>query len=661
MIRLTSHITITNSSSSVQNFYNYGRIETSGTGSLDTTTIGANDGFKNIYNYGYISSYVYLSQTESGITNITNYGTMGGVNKVGGNNKTIIVDNRGIMNPATDFHFNTALIIKNYAMIIDESAGSFNSFAGKPMNNSHLVVSNNNIAFADGSAKMILDFDKNFELDKAYSLDKLVIDTNGSNKLNVDFSRLTTRNDIYTITKSGTNGFKVELKPQYSTIGTLYKSNIKTMNDFDLQSNNIIYPHKYKYKRFGANSVNLKANQSANLNNNPNNNNHRVRLSNLFKNPHNLDSLDSLDSQDLALLQTNEYFFYSNKYLNNDNIDNPCGLHKCIYLHKPQIHTESKNIESKIESKPNIEPKVESKVKTIESTPKQPQPAKAESTLQEPYYFALSPFISHNYFFESGRYNLSGLEYGFITAFSGKLNESNTLGTHFMFSYGNLNDKDDLAFNIKSMNLNVGLNYKLDLIYSMYLKVRIDGYYFLNEVQNTMTSGKTIKPNSIGFGASVSYGKEWDFMDYGLLGFEVGVDYKGLYASETTLKDGYGYSDTYKSALYNMLYVDLGLNYDKYFSSKVGLWGLNTGLGVKANATANKLAKGKVTLKNIQNNIRNIDMTLDNDLVLAYLNIGGSYVLNTKDFDMEFSIAYYGNYGNRTMSNAGSFEWRVGW
>ena len=40
------------------------------------------------------------------------------------------------------------------------------------------------------------------------------------------------------------------------------------------------------------------------------------------------------------------------------------------------------------------------------------------------YYFILTPFINHNYFFEIGRYNLSGLEYGFVTAFSGKLNKA---------------------------------------------------------------------------------------------------------------------------------------------------------------------------------------------------------------------------------------------
>ena len=175
-----------------------------------------------------------------------------------------------------------------------------------------------------------------------------------------------------------------------------------------------------------------------------------------------------------------------------------------------------------------------------------------------------------------------------------------------MFSYGNLKDSTDKEFDITSMNLNLGLNYKLDLIYAMYLKARIDGFYFLNEVKNVSIANK-LKPNNIGFGASVAYGKEWDFRDYGLLGLEVGVDYKGLYATEITTSNGgdsANINEKFHKGLYHLLYVDLGLNYDKYFSTKVGLWGLNTGLGIKANATANTLAKGKITL----NNTRNVNM-----------------------------------------------------
>ena len=103
--------------------------------------------------------------------------------------------------------------------------------------------------------------------------------------------------------------------------------------------------------------------------------------------------------------------------------------------------------------------------------------------------------------------------------------------------------------------------------------------------------------------------------------------------------------------------LELALDYNKYFNTNIGRWGLNTKFGIKGNITNNALSKSKVFLSNN----RSVDMIVDNDKVLGYVNISGSYVLNTKDFDMEFSLAYYGNYGDRTMSNGGGFEWRVYW
>ena len=82
------------------------------------------------------------------------------------------------------------------------------------------------------------------------------------------------------------------------------------------------------------------------------------------------------------------------------------------------------------------------------------------------YYFILTPFVNHNYFFELGHRNLSGLEYGFVSAFNGKENDSNSLGAHFVFSYASLKDSNDSIFNITTMNLNMGANYKLDLIWA---------------------------------------------------------------------------------------------------------------------------------------------------------------------------------------------------
>ena len=58
---------------------------------------------------------------------------------------------------------------------------------------------------------------------------------------------------------------------------------------------------------------------------------------------------------------------------------------------------------------------------------------------------------------------------------------------------------------------------------------------------------------------------------------------------------------------------------------------------------------------------RAVDITLDNDNFLAYLNVGGSYVLEAQRFDMEFTLRYNGSFGDKSMSNGGSFEWRVYW
>ena len=115
-----------------------------------------------------------------------------------------------------------------------------------------------------------------------------------------------------------------------------------------------------------------------------------------------------------------------------------------------------------------------------------------QMTQSDKYYFILTPYINHNLYFKAGNYNLSGLDGGFITAFSGKISPSNYLGAHFMMSYGSLGDSKDKDFNITNLNLNVGLNYKFDMIWDMYLKARGDFFYFLNQVK-TLTIFEAIK------------------------------------------------------------------------------------------------------------------------------------------------------------------------
>ena len=212
---------------------------------------------------------------------------MGGVNvsSTGSLNKPIVVNNFGMITISNTYtsgnvHFsgNTTLFIKNYAIFVDKSANLFNA-AGQKNDNSHLVAeSDGEVHFFDAHSKIILDFGTNFELGKAYSLDKIIVDKNGNNKLKVDLSHLIPRTSLYRITRQG-NSFVVSIDAPNSEIGTLYKSNIRTMNNFSTISESMIYPHKYKgTNRSGRKRVIRRAKKTASL----------------------FDSIDTFDSPSLA-------------------------------------------------------------------------------------------------------------------------------------------------------------------------------------------------------------------------------------------------------------------------------------------------------------------------------------------------------------------------
>lgn len=268
------------------------------------------------------------------------------------------------------------------------------------------------------------------------------------------------------------------------------------------------------------------------------------------------------------------------------------------------------------------------------------------------FFFLLTPFVNHTSFKVMGDYQISGLDYGFISAFGGKVSKNHTLGTHFALDYANLGDKNDKSVKITNLNLMAGLNYRADLIYAMYLKARGDFYYFLNSADSSEMT--TAKPNNLGFGLSVAFGKDFDFKQGGILGIELGLDYKAFHTSKVSANDIWGNaSDEYKSAFYHLLYLDLGLNYYKYFSIDSGLWGIDAGFGIRGNLTP-KVSNGILMVAN-----RAVDITLDNDNMLDYVSVGGSYVLEAQRFDMEFTLRYNGSFGDKSISNGGSFEWRV--
>ncbi|MGX3011130.1 hypothetical protein ACWIUD_06165, partial [Helicobacter sp. 23-1044] len=248
-LALTGRITL-GTNGAIDTFINYGDIDTSKT----NETFGWGGGsIRNLINYGTMGGFGQFRNGagESVPMSVTNYGTMNGISTQGGTGD-ITIANYGVINVNSNNrqHLRDAqyyfYVIKDWAMIIDESQSTFNSTTTPTGNNSHLVTNTQNVRFADGNSKMILDFGNNFELDKAYLLEKLIInDYSGANGLKVDFDRLTTRSELYTLKQSG-DYFIVTIDTANSTIGTLYKSNIRTMSNFSTISNALIYPHKYK-------------------------------------------------------------------------------------------------------------------------------------------------------------------------------------------------------------------------------------------------------------------------------------------------------------------------------------------------------------------------------------------------------------------------------
>ncbi len=603
---------------------------------------------------------LWISWKGSGVSNVTNYGIMGSVNtQVAAT--TLTLNNLGLMG-ANYAHIGATnggkVLIQNYMVRINETASTFNGFStlgGNYNNFSHLVINaqgNSSITFKDGDSKIILDFSNGFELGEKYLISKVAVNQTGATPaLGVDFSRLVPYSDIYYLTQNGEN-FIVNLKTESSTIGNLYKSNIRTMNNFYTMSNSMIYPHKYSAKRTtNKRRVIRRVKKTANL------------FNDSIESPIIRHSELSLESEESMNLHKGLDLFAldSSATLSPQNDGESAPF---VSLRESALVDSWQSILESLESNESFAYKNNSSDSTNQSRNQTTNRRKITtnrtlSNQSDKYYFILTPFVNHNLFFESGRYNLSGLEYGFLTAFSGKITPSNALGAHFMMSYGSLGDLNDKNFSITNLNLNIGLNYKFDMIWDSYLKARGDFFYFLNQVK-TLTIFEAIKPNNWGFGVSVAYGKDFNFGSGGMLGVELGIDYKALQSSNIALQNSAdkSVSEIYKQSLYNLIYVDLGLNYAKYFNTSVGLWGLNANIGIKGNVSANKLAKSQIRLNALN---RSVDMTLDNDKFLGYANLSGSYVLNAKDFNMEFSLAYYGNYGDRVVSNGGGVEWRVRW
>lgn len=602
-LRFQSTTTSSQINATMNNLINYGNISNYyGWTTIHTLSVGANGAIDNIFNYGtllYRNTLDFNNQNST--TYIYNAGVMGGIQSQPTN--TIIINNLGTTYVGHSYAFINVgnLVLENYALTINLNASIFNTgewVQDEKAQNSHLILNNvENVRFKDSDSKIIIDIGNDFELGKEYSIGKLIIDEsrndNANGKIAVDFSRLTTRSDLYEITKGSNNTFRISINAKNSTISSLNKANTKTMQSLMFASNAMIFGGGVG--KIGAGKINATKVDFA-----------KQYLAN-------------------KAIKNNDRFFYKNDL--------------------PLLAESSYRLDAiRGDEMPN--PKIDESLNTKDDSPKKGK-----------YRFMLTPFVNHNIFFESGAHNLSSIDAGFVTLFSGKINENNELGTHFTFSYSNLKDSNDKAFNVKSANLNLGLNYKVDFIYDTYLKARIDAFVFMNKIKS-LTIINTLKPNNIGFGASAYGGKDFHLGEIGSFGVEVGLDYKMLYQKSITISNASNtIYEIYDRAFYHLLYLDLGLAYSKYFSTNIGLWGLNAKVGYRDNLTNNALTKSKVFLSRGGS----VNMTMDNDNALGYYTVGGSYLLEKKDFDMEFELNYIGGVGDRSVSNGGGFKWRVLW
>ncbi|MGX3010415.1 hypothetical protein ACWIUD_02465, partial [Helicobacter sp. 23-1044] len=613
----------------IDDFTNYGSIITyNQSQQIGTYSFSIQDGqtIKNLTNYGTISGGISFSNSNGKTMTINNYGTMGGVSAT--SNATIIVNNYGTINLLEGkYHFKSVnLTIQNYAIKITEDSAKFNAFSGTSngtngkIDNSHLVLENGSVKFAE-NGKLILDFGGDFEFGAGYLFEKLVVDTSGTNKLPVDISRLTAKDDIFEIAQSGKH-FIVTPKPQNSAVARLYSANIRTMNNFSMMTSAMIFPRKFgKSQNLAQTPQNSQSPQKRTI--------RRIKRTSQLDSANSpslresalADSWQSTNANEYANLKQNETFFYknaeSNAQLAQSTANAPRGSildEKSGLRRRERGNRTSGSLTKRVPSLPDLSPK---------------------DTARN-YHFIFTPFINHNSFAQAGNYALSGFDYGFITAFSVTLAESHSLGAHFALTYGTLRDKHDKDLAVKNLNLFGGLHYKIDLPFALFLKARWDFYHFSNDLKTQFLD--SVKPQNLGFGANLTFGKTFDFRTGGALSIEAGFDYKALKSQQIKAD-----SAIYQNALFNLIYGDLGISYANYF----GGFGVNFGVGAKFNL-APKLAKSKVLVRS-----QNFDFAIDSDKILGYANAGISYLLEAQNFDMEFGVQYFGGFGDRGISNGG--------
>lgn len=554
-------------------------------------------------NNGLIEGSIELTDSNSKIDTFNNYGTItGGISQTSGGNATI-----GVLNNYGDIYLDIARIqntkyahinggsnsinikLGDYHIRINQDSSTFNNFGGYTNNTtdfdtSHLAIGGNidYVKLRDADSKLLISIGNNFELNKDYALSKLIIKTDGSDyQIKVDGSTLNA--DLYSHLITTSSILNLSRNGNHFRISVDTDSGIgNTFYKSNIQSmNNLI-----------LNS------QSIIFASNVRGSGSRVvrRISSIQG--------ESYEAKDV---KENDRFYYD---------QNDARLRQRQNLQR--------NTQRRAMGTSNINA--------------------SKSAASSKYYFFFTPFVTHNILNKNNGVGASGLNYGFVSGFNGMLGDNNTLGVHLGFNYGEVSGiKNSTTTTINTISTMLGLHYKLDLVYDMYIKAIGNFFYFLNDISYAYAANiDKRKPNALGFSGNLYYGKDFNLASYGVFGLEAGVNYQGIQSDNINFEN-----ESYKSNLINLIYLDIGTNYNKIFSND---FGFNLNLGVKALMTE---AKSKVTIIGATT-----DFNIGADRFLGYFGAGASYFINQK---IELQLNYLGSFGDKSISNSGFFNFRIWW
>lgn len=552
-------------------------------------------------NNGLIEGSIELTDGNSKIGTLNNYGTItGGISQISGNAEIGVLNNYGdiyLDSRAIDTsyyaHFGRRgsdmikIKLGDYHLRINQDSSTFNNFTGYTsagFDTSHLVIADttSKVTLRDADSKLLISIGSNFELNKDYALDKLITKLDGSDyQIKVEGS--STNADLYSHLITTSSILNLSRNGNYFRLSVDTDSGIgNTFYKSNIQSmNNLI-----------LNS------QSIIFASNVRGSGSRVvrRISSIQG--------ESYEAKDV---KENDRFYYDQ----ND---------------------------ARLRQRQNLQRNTQRRAAGIGNI------NASKSAASSKYYFFFTPFVTHNILNKNNGVGASGLNYGFISGFNGMLGDSNTLGVHLGFSYGGVSGgKNSTTTTINTMSTMLGLHYKLDLVYDMYIKAIGNFFYFLNDISYAYAANTDKrKPNALGFSGNLYYGKDFNLTSYGVFGLEAGVNYQGIQSDNINFEN-----ETYKSNLINLIYLDIGTNYSKIFSND---FGFNLNLGVKALMTE---AKSKVTIIGATT-----DFNIGADRFLGYFGAGASYFINQK---IELQLNYLGSFGDKSISNSGFFNFRIWW